>query len=94
MTKRSKVSGGISRRDFLRDAGLLAGGAAIGSSVLLSACGGDNGGETETATTTTTDSPSSSSKCHVCLLSVNFASVHLTRSAVAITLVLMSDAFM
>jgi len=41
----------ISRRKFLADAGLLIGGAAIGSSVLLSACGG----ETETVTTTKTE---------------------------------------
>jgi aerobic-type carbon monoxide dehydrogenase small subunit (CoxS/CutS family) len=41
----------ISRREFLRDAGLLVGGTAIGSTVLLAACGG---GETETVTNTVT----------------------------------------
>ncbi|MBR4485618.1 MAG: 2Fe-2S iron-sulfur cluster binding domain-containing protein, partial [Erysipelotrichaceae bacterium] len=30
----------ISRREFLKDAGLVVGGTAVGSSVLLSACGG------------------------------------------------------
>lgn len=45
-------SGGISRRDFLKDAGLLIGGTAIGSTVLLAACGG--GETTETVTKTTT----------------------------------------
>ncbi len=44
-------SGGISRREFLKDAGLVVGGAAIGSTVLLAACGG---GEGETATVTKT----------------------------------------
>ena len=49
MTEKGKdCPGGISRRDFLKDAGLLVGGTAIGSAVLLSACGG----ETETVTTT------------------------------------------
>ena len=42
--KEKKESGGISRREFLKDAGLLVGGAAIGSTALLAACG--EGGET------------------------------------------------
>ena len=50
MTEENKKSGGVSRREFLKDAGLIVGGAAIGSTVLLSACGG----ETETATKTET----------------------------------------
>jgi carbon-monoxide dehydrogenase small subunit len=41
----------LSRREFLKDAGLLVGGTAIGSTVLLAACGG---GETETVTNTVT----------------------------------------
>jgi aerobic-type carbon monoxide dehydrogenase small subunit (CoxS/CutS family) len=49
--KKKKVSGGKTRREFLKDAGLLVGGTAIGSSVLLAACGG---GETETVTNTVT----------------------------------------
>ena len=44
--KKRKEPGGVSRREFLKDAGLLVGGAAVGSTVLLAACGGD--GETST----------------------------------------------
>ena len=52
MTERKKdKSGEISRREFLKDASLLVGGTAIGSTVLLAACGG---GETETVTDTVT----------------------------------------
>jgi len=49
--EKKKESGEISRREFLKDAGLLVGGTAIGSTVLLAACGG---GETVTKTTTKT----------------------------------------
>jgi hypothetical protein len=42
----------LSRRDFLKDAGLLVGGAAIGSTVLMAACAGET--ETETITQTVT----------------------------------------
>jgi len=42
----------LSRRDFLKDAGLLVGGAAIGSTVLMAACAGET--ETETVTQTVT----------------------------------------
>lgn len=49
--KEKKTSSKISRREFLKDAGILVGGAAIGSTVLLSACGG---GETVTDTVTNT----------------------------------------
>ena len=52
MTEGKKKSGEISRREFLKDAGLLVGGTAIGSTVLLAACGGD--GETATVTKTVT----------------------------------------
>jgi hypothetical protein len=48
--KKKKESGVISRRDFLKDAGLLVGGAAIGSTILMAACKG----ETETTTVTST----------------------------------------
>jgi len=52
-----KEAGEISRREFLRDAGLVVGGAAIGSTVLLAAC---EEGEvtTETVTTTVTETVS------------------------------------
>ena len=49
-----KQSGEISRREFLKDAGLVVGGAAIGSTVLLAACG-DGEVTTETVTETTTE---------------------------------------
>ena len=47
-----KEKGEISRREFLKDAGLVVGGAAIGSTVLLAACAGET--ETETLTKTVT----------------------------------------
>jgi len=50
--KEKKKSGEISRRDFLKDAGLILGGTAIGSTVLLAACGGE-----ETTKTVTTTAP-------------------------------------
>ncbi|GAI85265.1 unnamed protein product, partial [marine sediment metagenome] len=45
-------SGGISRRKFIKDAGLVVGGAAIGSTALLAACGRET---TKTITDTVTD---------------------------------------
>ncbi|MFC1846471.1 (2Fe-2S)-binding protein [Chloroflexota bacterium] len=54
MTEEKKnESGGVSRREFLKDAGLLVSGAAVGSTVLLAACGGGDG-ETVTKTATAT----------------------------------------
>jgi carbon-monoxide dehydrogenase small subunit len=47
--KKKNGSGGKTRREFLKDAGLLVGGTAIGSTVLLAACGG---GEETTKTIT------------------------------------------
>jgi len=52
-----KESGEISRRKFLKDAGLIVGGAAIGSTVLLAACG-EGEVTTETVTTTVTETAS------------------------------------
>ncbi len=49
--KENKNSNGVSRREFLKDAGLLVGGTAIGSTVLLAACG-DGDGTTVTKTVT------------------------------------------
>jgi len=46
-----KKTGRITRREFLKDAGLIVGGATIGSIALASACGGT---KTETVTTTQT----------------------------------------
>ncbi len=42
----------ISRREFLKDAGLVVGGATIGSMAIMSACGGDTKTVTETVTKT------------------------------------------
>ncbi len=50
--KKKREYRGISRREFLKDAGIIAGGAAIGTTVLLAACKG--GTTTETVTTTAT----------------------------------------
>ena len=51
-------SGRISRREFLKDAGLIVGGATIGSIALVNACGGTTTitapGATSTKTVTTT----------------------------------------
>ena len=53
MTEKEKKKE-ISRREFLRDAGLLVGGTAIGSTILLAACGGGETTETITKTQTQT----------------------------------------
>jgi aerobic-type carbon monoxide dehydrogenase small subunit (CoxS/CutS family) len=53
--EKKKTPEEISRREFLKDAGLLVGGAAIGSGVILAACGdGDGATVTETDTVTAT----------------------------------------
>ena len=57
--KEKKGSGGKTRREFLRDAGLLIGGTTIGSTVLLAACSGDTATETVTATQTETNTVTS-----------------------------------
>jgi hypothetical protein len=62
--KDNKFSSGISRREFLKDAGLIAGGAALGSSALLASCGGtvtttQTQTQTKLATTTVTAAPAS-----------------------------------
>ncbi len=48
----SKTS--ISRREFLKDAGLLVGGATVGSMTILSACKGETATQTVTSTKTVT----------------------------------------
>ena len=50
--KKKNGSGGKTRREFLKDAGLLVGGTAIGSTVLLAACGGGETTVTDTKTVT------------------------------------------
>ena len=50
--KDQKYSSGISRRQFLKDASLLAGGAALGGSALLAGCSGSTTTETKTTTVT------------------------------------------
>jgi len=52
--KEKKNSGGKTRREFLKDAGLLVGGTAIGSTILLAACGGGETTVTKTNTVTNT----------------------------------------
>ncbi|MCW4023986.1 MAG: 2Fe-2S iron-sulfur cluster-binding protein, partial [Candidatus Bathyarchaeota archaeon] len=54
MTEKKRESEGVSRREFLKDAGLLVGGTAVGSTVLLAACSGDTTTETVTSTKTVT----------------------------------------
>ncbi len=63
MTDKEKNNkpGAISRREFLKDAGLLVGGTAIGSSVLLAACG-DGETVTEKVTTTVTGAETTTTK--------------------------------
>ena len=56
--KEKKNTSGISRRDFLKDAGLLVGGTAIGSTVLLAACGGETVTDTVISTKTVTTTTS------------------------------------
>jgi aerobic-type carbon monoxide dehydrogenase small subunit (CoxS/CutS family) len=56
--KTEKLPRGISRREFLRDAGIIVGGVAIGSTVLLNACkGGGTSTQTSTITKTITVTP-------------------------------------
>ncbi len=50
MAKEKEEAVTLSRREFLKDAGLIVGGATIGSMAVLSACGGDT--VTKTVTTT------------------------------------------
>jgi aerobic-type carbon monoxide dehydrogenase small subunit (CoxS/CutS family) len=49
---KTEKQGQISRREFLKDAGLIVGGATVGSMAILSAC---KGGETATETVTNTN---------------------------------------
>ena len=57
MTEEEKnETGKVTRREFLKDAGLVVGGAAIGSTVLFAACAPE--AETETVTTTVTQTVS------------------------------------
>jgi len=61
--EKKKESGKLSRRDFLKDAGLVIGGAAIGSTVLLAACAGEETTKTvtQTAPGSTVTAPGSTS---------------------------------
>jgi xanthine dehydrogenase YagT iron-sulfur-binding subunit len=51
---KEEMSGKISRRKFLKDAGLIVGGATVGSMAVLSACKGETTTVTSTKTVTTT----------------------------------------
>jgi len=55
---KTEKQGQISRREFLKDAGLIVGGATVGSMAILSACGKT---ETETSTKTVTNTVTSTS---------------------------------
>ena len=46
-----KETSPISRRQFLKNAGIVVGGTAVGSAILLSACGGDTVTKTVSVTT-------------------------------------------
>jgi aerobic-type carbon monoxide dehydrogenase small subunit (CoxS/CutS family) len=52
--KEKKEQKGLSRREFLKDAGMAVGGATVGSMAFLSACGGGNATGVTTKTVTTT----------------------------------------
>ena len=55
MTEKEKdETKGLSRREFLKDAGIFAGGAAVGTAALLSSCGGEGATQTVVRTTTVT----------------------------------------
>ena len=51
---KKKKPGEVTRRQFLAGTGIVVGGAAIGTTALLAACGGDGGTETVTQTATQT----------------------------------------
>ena len=56
--EKKKETQELSRREFLKDAGLLVGGTAIGSTILLAACGGEDTTTTvETTKTVTSTAP-------------------------------------
>jgi len=59
MAEEKRETKGISRREFLKDAGLVVGGATIGSMAFVSACGGGSSTVTKTVTggTTTVTAP-------------------------------------
>ena len=52
--KKEKNTGEMSRRQFLKDAGLVIGGATVGSMAFMNACGGGTTTSTVTKTATTT----------------------------------------
>jgi len=54
MAEDKKQLPGISRRKFLKDAGLVVGGATVGSMAILSACTTENSTQTVTSTVTST----------------------------------------
>ena len=52
--EKKKRTSELTRREFLKDAGILVGGTAIGSTILLAACAGEETTETVTTTATAT----------------------------------------
>jgi xanthine dehydrogenase YagT iron-sulfur-binding subunit len=59
--KTEKVPKGISRREFLRDTGLIVGGATLGSTLLMAACGQSATTTPPASGTTTTTPPTTTS---------------------------------
>jgi carbon-monoxide dehydrogenase small subunit len=78
--EKEKSSGQISRREFLRDAGLVVGGATIGSMAILSACGTS---ATETVTNTLTKTVTGAGS--TVTATVGGATVTATATAPAVT---------
>jgi aerobic-type carbon monoxide dehydrogenase small subunit (CoxS/CutS family) len=62
---RENIPSQISRREFLKDAGLVVGGATIGSMAIMSACGGSDTTSTKTVTSTVTKTATSNSTATV-----------------------------
>jgi len=63
--EQKKTTEGLSRREFLKDAGLVVGGATVGSMAFLSSCGGSTPA-TETKTITTTSTTTVTSSKQIC----------------------------
>ena len=86
-----KKTGRISRREFLKDAGLIVGGATIGSIALVNACGGETvtttvpgatvtttvPGATVTTTVTTTPTPAPGALANI-VLNINGKEQHVS----------------
>lgn len=70
MSEENKM-GHISRREFLKDAGLIVGGATVGSIALANACGGSTKTVTNTVTVTSPSGGSTATPSDVVTLNIN-----------------------